>query len=77
VINIGAGLKRLGKKVLLIDLDHQAHLTYSLGIKAHELERLADCKSKGRVKREEFTSSRCSPLASTSSRLMVSMSGKW
>ena len=39
VINIGAGLNRLGKKVLLIDLDPQAHLTYSLGIQAHELER--------------------------------------
>ena len=39
VINIGAGLKGLGKKVLLVDLDPQAHCTYSLGIQAHELER--------------------------------------
>jgi chromosome partitioning protein len=31
-INIGAGLYRLGKKVLLIDLDPQANLTQSLGI---------------------------------------------
>lgn len=31
-INIGAGLSRLGKKVLLIDLDPQANLTQSLGI---------------------------------------------
>ncbi len=30
-INIGAGLNGLGKRVLLIDLDPQAHLTYSLG----------------------------------------------
>ena len=37
-INIGAGLNRLGKRVLLIDLDPQAHLTYSLGIPAHELK---------------------------------------
>jgi len=36
-INIGAGLKQLGQKVLLVDLDPQAHLTYSLGIVAHEL----------------------------------------
>ncbi|MBA7490287.1 Sporulation initiation inhibitor protein Soj [subsurface metagenome] len=36
-INIGAGLNRLGKRVMLIDLDPQAHLTYSLGIPAHEL----------------------------------------
>lgn len=32
VINIGAGLNNLGKKVLLIDLDPQANLTQSLGI---------------------------------------------
>ena len=31
-INIGAGLVKLGKKVLLIDLDPQANLTLSLGI---------------------------------------------
>jgi chromosome partitioning protein len=36
-INIGAGLARLGKKVLVIDFDPQASLTYSLGIDAHEL----------------------------------------
>lgn len=37
VINIGAGIKQLGQKVILIDLDPQAHLTYSLGIQAHQL----------------------------------------
>jgi chromosome partitioning protein len=31
-INLGAGLNRLGKKILLIDLDPQANLTQSLGI---------------------------------------------
>jgi cellulose biosynthesis protein BcsQ len=31
-INIGAGLKEQGKKVLLIDLDPQANLSISLGI---------------------------------------------
>ena len=31
-INIGAGLKKLGKKVLLIDLDPQANLSQSLGL---------------------------------------------
>ena len=36
-VNIGAGLNKLKKRVLLIDLDPQAHLTYSLGIPAHEL----------------------------------------
>jgi len=38
-LNIGAGLQKSGKKVLLIDLDPQAHLTYSLGVAAHELNR--------------------------------------
>ncbi|MCM8817631.1 MAG: AAA family ATPase [Candidatus Omnitrophica bacterium] len=38
-VNIGAGLCFLKKKVLLVDLDPQAHLTYSTGIKAHELEK--------------------------------------
>jgi len=38
-LNIGAGLAQLGKKVLLVDLDPQAHLTYSMGILAHELTR--------------------------------------
>lgn len=35
-INIGAGLARIGRRVLLIDLDPQANLTYSLGINGHE-----------------------------------------
>ncbi|HZK12513.1 MAG TPA: AAA family ATPase [Atribacterota bacterium] len=35
---MGAGLNKLGKRVLLIDLDPQAILTYSLGIPAHELK---------------------------------------
>jgi len=38
-VNIGCGLSRLGKKVLLIDLDPQAHLTYSIGIQAHEVKK--------------------------------------
>lgn len=36
-VNIGAGLAESGRKVMLIDLDPQAHLTYSLGITADEL----------------------------------------
>ena len=36
--NVGAALAEKGKKVLLIDLDPQANLTTSLGIKSHELE---------------------------------------
>jgi chromosome partitioning protein len=38
VVNIGAGLAGMKRKVLLVDMDPQAHLTYSLGIKADELE---------------------------------------
>lgn len=38
VINVGAGLTMLGKRVALVDLDPQAHLTCSLGIKADELK---------------------------------------
>ncbi len=32
-LNLGAGLARLGKNILLIDLDPQANLTQSLGVK--------------------------------------------
>ena len=35
-INLGVALAGLGKKVLLIDLDSQANLTYSFGIKNPE-----------------------------------------
>ena len=38
VINIGAGLNKLNKRVLLIELDPQHFLTYSLGIPARELK---------------------------------------
>lgn len=37
-VNVGAGLTKLDKNVLLIDLDPQANLTYSLGIPAHDIE---------------------------------------
>lgn len=36
-LNIAAGLTMLKRKVLVIDFDPQAHLTYSLGLDAHEL----------------------------------------
>lgn len=36
--NIGAGLERLSYTVLLIDMDPQAHLSYSLGINPDELD---------------------------------------
>ena len=39
VVNVGAGLTILGKKVLLVDLDPQGHLTSFLGIEPHEITR--------------------------------------
>ncbi len=38
VLNIGAGIANRGKKVLLIDIDPQASLTYSLGIDGESVE---------------------------------------
>jgi chromosome partitioning protein len=37
-VNLGKGLTELGKRVLLIDLDPQANLTYSLAINSLELD---------------------------------------
>ncbi|GAB4107921.1 MAG: AAA family ATPase [Phycisphaeraceae bacterium] len=37
--NLGAALSRMGKRVLLIDLDPQAHLSLSLGIEPDGLEK--------------------------------------
>ena len=39
VANVGAGLAKRGKSVLVVDLDAQAHLTHGLGVEANELER--------------------------------------
>jgi chromosome partitioning protein len=38
VVNVGAGLTILGKKVLIVDLDPQGHLTRFLGVEPHEVE---------------------------------------
>lgn len=55
-VNLGAGLSRQGKKVLLIDADPQGSLTISLGVKkpdelnstlANVLQRIVDDKLKG------------------------------
>ena len=37
--NLGAALARLGKRVLMIDLDPQAHLTLSLGVDPEQLDK--------------------------------------
>ena len=36
--NLGAGLARMGKRVLMIDLDPQAHLSLSLGVDPDQLD---------------------------------------
>lgn len=37
-LNVAVGLTLLKKKVLVIDFDPQAHLTYSLGLDAHQMK---------------------------------------
>lgn len=49
-INVGAGLSKIGKKVLLVDLDPQANLTYSLRIHSHRLEKTLYNALKGDAK---------------------------
>ena len=53
-INIGTGLAALKKKVLLIDLDPQANLTYSLGIEAHNLKHTIYELLKGEASAQEI-----------------------
>ena len=52
-INLGAGLSMMGKSVLLVDLDPQAHLTYGLGIQAHELDYTVYEVLKGEIQADE------------------------
>lgn len=52
-INIGAGLAKLGKKVLLIDLDPQANLTYSLKMHSNRMEKNIYHTLRGQAKAHE------------------------
>jgi chromosome partitioning protein len=46
-LNVAVGLTLLKKKVLVIDFDPQAHLTYSLGLNAHDLKKTSYSVMKG------------------------------
>jgi chromosome partitioning protein len=49
VVNVGAGLSILGRKVLIIDLDPQGHLTSFLGIGPEEIDYTIYDVMRGRV----------------------------
>lgn len=52
-VNLGAGLAARGYKMMLVDLDAQAHLTYSFGIAADDLDATIYNLLKGNAKFEE------------------------
>lgn len=52
-VNVGAGLCKQGKKVLLVDLDPQANLTYSLRLSSNRLEHSIYDVLKGEVEPQE------------------------
>ncbi len=52
-LNIAAGLTILGKKVLVVDFDPQAHLTYSFNIGAHDLKKTIYSVIKGEASLQE------------------------
>lgn len=52
-INVGAGLCLQGKKVLLVDLDPQANLTYSLRMNSQRIDKTIYDVLKGRTPLEE------------------------
>jgi len=54
VVNLGAGAARKGKRVLLVDLDHQGALTSHLGVDPDSLERTIYDALKGEVTAEEL-----------------------
>jgi chromosome partitioning protein len=49
VVNLGAALASKGNKVMVIDLDPQSHLTYSLGVRADDLSGTVYDVLKGRA----------------------------
>ena len=53
VVNIGSGLTILGKKVLIVDLDPQAHLTANFGIDAEDIKHSIFDVLRGNVELQE------------------------
>lgn len=72
-LNVGAGLVELGKKVLLVDLDPQANLTYALGYEAHSLKLTVYELLHGRASLEETLLKREGGLALVPSSLRLSV----
>ena len=54
-INIGAGLARMGKKVLLVDFDPQANLTYAFGVQPEALQKTCYELIKAVVSKRKFS----------------------
>lgn len=47
-INLGVGLSKVGKRVMLIDADPQGHLTMGLGFKKYAAEVSVRTEAKGK-----------------------------
>jgi chromosome partitioning protein len=61
-LSLAAGLAEMGKSVLAIDLDPQAHLTLSLGLEPRELEKTIKTALLGEADIGEVTHSTAMPL---------------
>ncbi len=49
VVNVGAGLTILGKRVLIVDLDPQSHLTSFMGIESYEVRKTVGDVMRGKA----------------------------
>ena len=69
VVNIGSGLTILAKKVLIVDLDPQGHLTRSLGIESNGFNKTVYDVLKGEISpRESMVSKKLGARLSVNGR---------